>query len=97
MDISDLILVGIGVAQRWPEIDLGQVTVRAMPKGTKEWVGVIYTPHSPAIFDNEPAALAHFERELVQLERFRFGDSEIRIGYGSETKHLVYALTDSNI
>ena len=90
MDIADLILVGIRVAQRWPESDLKEVTIRAVPKKTREWIAVIYT-RAVRYVEHRPASQApQFAREKVRLERFRFGDGEIWSGYGSESRHLLF-------
>lgn len=88
MDMSDLILAGIAVAQQWPEIDLMRVRIGTVPKGTKEWKVVLYTPRSLSLFELEPAALAHFAEETIQLESFRTMNSEIWIGYGPQSEQL---------
>ena len=88
MDMSDLILAGIAVAQRWPEIDLKRVKIGTVPKGTIEWKVVLYTPHSLNLFETEPAALAHFEEEKIQLEPVRTMSGTIRIGYGPQSEQL---------
>ena len=82
MNTSDLILVGIAVAQRWPEIDLKRVKIGTVPKGTMEWKVVLYTP-----LDRE---ISYFHSETIQLEHFREVDGEIWIGYGSQSGHLVF-------
>ena len=91
MDMSDLILAGIAVAQRWPEIDLTRVKIGTVPKGTTEWKVVLYTPESTEIryFEDGPAStMPQFHYEIIQLEQLRVMSGEIRIGYGPQSEQL---------